>query len=383
MKTSEFGCVRFGGTSYSRLANDAGNQGCMSPDGHVWPLAHMAAEQSGEHYTHIILGHNNGQIPSEFVVVIQLLSQLVLMHALYVSAGRQVFQFTPGLIGEFKRTDISETPVGRLSLPYAAGFLHFGRQADLVLDEIGRTSPEQVDGAYYHCSPDGRLTVQFTLSRPHEAPSKLPGPAFSIKAENLGLPAHQAVDKAMEEYWGLDNQPPDNSALDAWHESGREWDATTRPVIHASLSLVLNALFYLDAYGADTGAVLPADIPAPLREAVEKAVRSGKPKAVRNARRELNAEGFTFVRMCGVDFDTQKAPGEGVEGSRHSVRTHWRRGHWRMQPCGPAYHSCAVPGSGRPWSGRIHPRQRDTCTTCCPTLPPVDFQTIHLSGRLS
>lgn len=300
----------------------------MAHDGTISPSAFIAAEQSAEAYLYAVMNNNGGQVPAEYYVLAHLLTEQVLQHALYVSAGRQVFHFTPAIIADFKRTDLSETPIGRLSLPYPAGFLHFSRQSDLALDDNWRTKAEYIDGAYFHCGPAGQLSIQLTLSRPEGESGGMAGPKFSLASSDLDLPAHQAIDVALER----DHRDSQFEGADA---ALQEWDAASRPVVHAALSLVLNALFYLDAYGADTQPSLPSTVPESLRVAYEKAARGTKPKILRNARNALIADGFTVVRLCGASPASAQTPDAANDGSGHAIRTHWRRGHWRMQPCGP------------------------------------------------
>lgn len=330
-KYSNFGCIRFHHSAFSRLASEAGNRGCLAADGAILDNGFAASSQSAEVYLHSVMDSFDGKVSAEYYVIARQLAQLVLLHALFISAGRQVFQFTPPILADFKCTDLSETPIGKLTLPYSAGFLHFGRQDDLLLDDQWRAEAEYVDGAYYHCGPAGQLTIQFTLSRPGGKWSKLPGPGFSIPETDLGMPAHEVIDRV------LDADVADAEDIrhkEAVHDTVSEWDAATRPVVHAALSLVVNALFYLDGYGADLELTVPAEAPQAVREAYEQAVKRGKPKAMRNARNALMAEGFTVVRLCGA-LVNDTAPTEECEAGGHSVRTHWRRGHWRMQPCGP------------------------------------------------
>lgn len=327
---SDFGCIRFHNSPFSRFATEVGNYGCMAADGSVYENAHAASTQTANAYMATVLEENQGKVPAHYYLLARYLSHSVLLHALYVSAGRQVFQFTPSILADFKRTDLSDTSIGKLTLPYAAGFLQFGRQDDLKIDDEWRIEAEYVDGAYYHCGPEGQLTIQLTLSRPDGTWSKLPGPSFSIGPDDLDLPAHEVVDKVLD----ADIASIDETKFkDALREAVGEWDTATRPIVHAALSLVLNALFYLDGYGADTGPVAPVSAPQADRDAYEKAIRSGKPKAIRSARNALMADGFSVVRLCGIS--TENNQGNDAQGDGYSVRTHWRRGHWRMQPCGP------------------------------------------------
>jgi hypothetical protein len=268
-KISDYGCVRFQQSIFGRLANDAGNRGCMSVDGSIHAAAFLVTEETAARYMVAVRDSHDGTVSAEFYVNAKLLSQMAMLHALYVSAGRQVFQFTPTIVGEFARTDLVETPIGRLRLPYAAGFLHFGRQSNLCLPEDWwRAEDEYVDGAYYHCGPQGQLTVQLTLSREDGSWSRVPGPHFSISPNLLDRPAHSVIDEVLDAEI-VDELDGDVEHANAVGDALKEWDQINRPVLHAALSLVLNALFYLDAYGADTGQVVPDSVPKELRDAFE------------------------------------------------------------------------------------------------------------------
>lgn len=304
----------------------------MAADGTISAAAFAASERSGERYVFAVMDNHGGQLPAEYGVVASLVMQQVLLHALYVSAGKQIFQFSSSLVRDFYRTDLSETPIGSLYLPYAAGFLHFGLQDELVLDNIWRAAPEYVDGAYYHLGPQGQLTVQLTLSRPGGTTSGLPGPYFSLETGDFECSAHVAVDRALDRVAAA--EVDGTARMSGLVSEFRDWEGVARPVIHQSLSLVLNALFYLDGYGADTPPLVPDLAPPHLRQLYERAAASGKPKRVREAIRSLEQAGFSVVRLCGVDRSPDE-PGEVTEVLQRNVRMHWRRGHWRMQPHGP------------------------------------------------
>lgn len=329
---SQYGCVRFHNSSFSVLAREAGNRGCMAADGTIAAAAFAASERSGEEYVFAVLDNHGGKLPPEYGVITSLLVQQVMMHALYVSAGKQVFQFSARMVQDFHRTDLSETPIGRLHLPYAAGFLHFGLQEDLALDNVWRTAPEYVDGAYYHLGPKGQLTVQLTLSRPGGKSSGLPGPYFSLDPGDLECSAHSSVDRALDRLCATERDESDR--MSGLSSEFRDWEGVARPVIHRSLSLVLNAMFYLDGYGADTQPMAPEAAPPHLQQMYEQAATSRKLKKTREAVRALEQAGFSVVRLCGIDRSPDESAA-ATEEHQKNVRMHWRRGHWRMQPHGP------------------------------------------------
>lgn len=329
---SRFGCVRFHRSPFSKLARDAGNCGCMATDGTISAAAFTASEMTGEKYIYAVMENHGGKLPAEYGVIASLMIQLVLLHALYVSAGKQIFQFSSSLVRDFLRTDLTETPIGHLHLPYAAGFLHFGLQEQLMLDNIWRATPEYIDGAYYHLGPSGQLTVQLTMARHDGTASGLPGPYFSLEAGDLECSAHVAVDRALDRIAAA--EVDETVGMSGLVSEYRDWEGVARPVIHQSLALVLNALFYLDGYGADTEPMVPDSAPQQLRQQYEHAASSGKPKKAREAIRALEEAGFSVVRLCGVGTSSNE-PSGAAEAHDEGVRMHWRRGHWRMQPCGP------------------------------------------------
>jgi hypothetical protein len=338
IRVSRYGCGRWDASQYTVLAREVGAAGCMDPDGTIRPAAFIAAARTRDTYFAAMAAHHGGKMDAIYAAITIGMHSQVLLHALFVSAGRQVFQFGTGIVADFKRTDVSETPVGKLTLPYAAGFLHFGIQDDLMLNDVGRTSAEYVDGAYYYRAPPGALTIQLTLSRPnHETWSKIPGPFCTLEESDLDIPAHEAIDRVLNRFVN-EAKPDDNlsgrETMSAISDGFWEWADTTRPILHASLALVLNALFYLEAYGSDTQPMPPADAPADLSEEYAQAMAIGKLKRVREAKKALLADGYSLVRLCGTTIGTSDGPPAETRDSR-TVRTHWRRGHWRMQPYGP------------------------------------------------
>lgn len=329
---SEFGCVRFRQSAFSHFSNIAGKAGCMSVDGVISASAFAASDATCTLYIQGLKEQFGESFDAIHMVGAKTLGQKVVLHAAYISAGQQTFQFSSELIEAFKRTDLSGTPIGHLKLPYAAGFLHFGRQNDLEVESVFRNSADFVDGAYFHCGPEGQLTVQLTLSKlTPTGHLGLSGPHFTATKDALDMDAHGALQVIMDaEIKAVCSGAPGEDAL---RSAMVEWNATHKQVLHSSLSLVLNALFYLDAYGADSKEIAPESIPQARRLAFEKAAASNKAKAIREARNQILADGFTTVRLCGpVKSSIDTEVGLNVSSE---VRMHWRRGHWRMQPCGP------------------------------------------------
>jgi hypothetical protein len=65
---------------------------------------------------------------------------------------------------------------------------------------------------------------------------------------------------------------------------------------------------------------------------LEKIDGARKPKDIQRTISKLTSMGYTKIHFCGKAFEPQNTDHFGV-GSE--IRAHWRRGHWRNQPCGP------------------------------------------------
>jgi hypothetical protein len=95
-----------------------------------------------------------------------------------------------------------------------------------------------------------------------------------------------------------------------------------------ALSLVFNCIAYLTAVPQVTEPEYPAGAPQTLIEKINKA---GTPKKKSILSKNMDNLGFTKVRFVK---DPSPHENSGSTPTSKTVRTHWRRGHWRSQPCG-------------------------------------------------
>lgn len=268
----------------------------------------------------------------------------------FISHGKQVFHFPSSLVEQFRQTEVDEVPGGVLKLPFPTVYLHFGAQPDL--DLYGRG--EFVDGAYLNLMEAGEkklLEIILTTAKVKDKktdplwPFDHLGRYYYLGFEILGEePVVKSVDNAfradvesalqrartergfLSTPWGDVANRAGKTAL----ESAAALDAGF-PSMRAALRLIINGLCFLSAYPEHMEGGWGDDAPSDL---VDRA-KNAKTKQHRFlAKRELQRQGFTFLRIGRVDQRTQTSAGEkGASGGK--MPTHWRRGHWRNQAYGP------------------------------------------------
>jgi hypothetical protein len=111
--------------------------------------------------------------------------------------------------------------------------------------------------------------------------------------------------------------------------------ADKRPLLHQSLQLIVNTLFYLSAMPEDIRDDWESDVPQAQRDQLN-AEKTGTRKAAENF---LANQGYVKVKMVGQQYaESANAIAVSDEiSSGRSVSMHLRRGHFRNQPYGPKH----------------------------------------------
>lgn len=287
--------------------------------------------------------------------------ELFMLYDQFEESGRQIFDLPPILAEMFRNTDVENVPLDMLHSPYQSYFLYFGPQDDLEFEEDWL-----VDGAYVtHIPEDGLLQVML-VSRPTDDSDirhwhSKPEPCFvfafdkSTKTMDVGTAldtvlsarlsalarevavgnaeASADIEKAQRalmadgiDVSGMHVIPNISEGAAARIEISKQ----RFPVFREALRLVINGICYLTAYPEDTDPQWPADAPQALRE---KAV-AGTDKEAKRAKSKLESLGYKAVHLCGQHFRRTEA-GQ-YESTDRSVKSGWRRGHWKRQHYGVA-----------------------------------------------
>jgi hypothetical protein len=274
-------------------------------------------------------------------------------YALYVRAGRQLYDFPASMVEMFRHTDVDQIPVSALKFQYPAQYLYFGPQEDLEL-----RPGWHVDGAYVcnHEATDeqaGWRVLTIVLTAAPRSPDfvrwdVVPEPCYTqaMNQDVLTGTIGAAVDAVLQEKLGTlapllekpDSVPVDLSAYegsgifegirlaDVSGKTARQNLAETQSmhkVYHEALKLVINGIAYLSSYPDDIQTSYPENTPASLREKL-----SAMPAKAQKTKSKLASMGFTPVHFCGQQA-RQEAPATGTV--TRNLKVWWRRGHWRHQ----------------------------------------------------
>lgn len=273
-------------------------------------------------------------------------------YAIYCAYGRNTFDFDESLISMFRNTDVGAVPIESLQLPFNAVYLSFGPQNDLLM--FGGKAV--IDGAYVrHVVPK---TMEIALSViPVNGWSPVNPSDFITDPDRnyyLPLPFIQglSVEDAIEQ--ALNNQlkakATSNATLEAFGEVQKEAKQDGieirsshlqssqifseeikegYAVFKKAMNLVVNGLCYLTAYHDDGKTEWPVDAPSSM---VDKVATAKTPKQKQRAESKLRSQGYSRVHFARET--SEKAAQSTGDAVHENVRTHWRRGHWRNQPCG-------------------------------------------------
>jgi hypothetical protein len=291
-------------------------------------------------------------------IVIESEEQLLSAWLNYCVAGRQIFEIPAHLSDMLRNTDADDIPVNLLRAPYPALYMKLGPQRDLEL-EVGWP----IDGVYVEYFPEDSFYC-FTFTALPASPTDIncwhafgePVAVVHFTAELAGMDLGAAVDHALSDLLqqlASEQAQGDQDATAELHlvaaTQGVEIGAATlvntttgsratqqiatthrrHPAMRGALQLAVNALCYLTAYPDDAMETWPIGTPPAL---VVK-TRTGTPRDRAKAASQLEAMGYTKVRLCGTKLPTPAAQ-HPDPSSTTSVRPHWRRGHWRRQPHG-------------------------------------------------
>ena len=96
-----------------------------------------------------------------------------------------------------------------------------------------------------------------------------------------------------------------------------------------ALPLLFNCIFYLSYSSLDIAPEYPPDAPKSLVEKIAKTPSTNRKRILTEKMERLGYTKIRFVSHAGLTSETN-AP----ETDR-TIRSHWRRGHWRLQRHGP------------------------------------------------
>lgn len=245
-------------------------------------------------------------------------------------AGRQMFVFPDSLIASFLETEVDDVPTSYLRCPYPHFYLKFGSYTDIAIPGIeGRF----LDGAYVS-EFDGGMRIDTTHFIP-SAGTGASGRAFGLMIDD-GCTVGEALDRGVasmrERQDEMEKEAKKHGDAYRHHLDTKAASLAIMesgiPLYRSCLRLVFNSLAFIHSHPDEIEDSF-LDAPRPL---VAKLERATTPKDVLRNTSKLMSAGFAKVRLCGRRISEELDHPGGIASE---VRSHWRRGHWRHQPCGP------------------------------------------------
>jgi hypothetical protein len=277
---------------------------------------------------------------------------------------RQIFNFDSELVGMLTKTEVGDVPWDSLRFPYQEFYIHFGCALESQIESNRRLY--KAEGAYVLVQPGpsfvegfnpGALHVQISTRLVHPSYEEVLGGmqrGFSLKepvyrmtvSGEAGETVTQALargraanlemcrkldgdilasSKGVAAQYGIDS-----GKLASANSLGLEERRFLRGELLTAeaLPLVFNCIAYLTAIPEQREAVYPAEAPKSLVERIEKA-----PTPKKKAILTKNMDHLGFTKLVFVKDPAPTAIAVPAETGK-TVRTHWRRGHWRSQAFG-------------------------------------------------
>src|SRR3990167_5037344 len=264
----------------------------------------------------------------------------------YQGCGKVIFDLSKVLTDTLLITDSEDIPCGEVPFPMSSFYLHFGSDSGLFHDGLnieGAFVTRMDDRMLIDLAPAGFgqpnfLSVQIgetligspiLLNEPAKPISQALVDSISdIQAKNRMIFEQVAVvERQLEHQYGQVVRVP--SPVQSLAKMG--------PLLQKSLTLIVNAMFYLAAEPEDVVEDWGSDTPDEALVNLELLRTSGKPGAIRTLENTLHNAGYSKVRYVGRKFGQSIAASQMHEAtvSGRSLAVHFRRGHFRRQPYGP------------------------------------------------
>lgn len=248
----------------------------------------------------------------------------------FLLSGSQVFQVARHLQGQQEFLDIERPLVVPTTLPYPTFFLALEPHPAFAIWDDCR-GPEFIDGCFVSQLAEGDLDLTFTV-RGEQAAVGLPGVSVRLPSSG-GSTQPSIVDlvsgHARRQEPKLDDAPPATGLTQRWKRQQAEATASLRRQTvgreQATAFAVNRVLKMLD---------LLSHLP---RQDASSPLRGSAPCL--EARQRVQPASAAPAAPRTIELALKPMPGapSGVGHFRASgpVTPHWRRSHWRHQPCGP------------------------------------------------
>lgn len=279
---------------------------------------------------------------------------------LFVAGGRNVFSLSPDVIELLSHTDASQVRMGDIELPYRRFYISF--EGGLSLNLPG--APNKIDGAYI-IQNDNQIGMFVTTRSTTASRSSLtqriqhPEPRFlayltlddpeamldamiekAIESNDIGVkPEKGAVERLHEGIeaekvgaleMGVDLRRPEVSGF----EREAAFTLEALPVGRRIISLIANILCFMTTKPDCGKPQWPTEAPRSLLKEFREASTDRRRHVASDKLADLGL--FSVRRLSFEASPPAASPQARSDAPGIEMAPHWRRGHWRRQPHGPA-----------------------------------------------
>lgn len=260
------------------------------------------------------------------------LREEALAYAAFVRAGSQVFTLSDEYVFNVGYAEGDPPFTVPSELPYPALFLAFRGRASMTISD-GIRPEDGCDGCFVRTGAREELHLLFTFKRDGDRATGLPGASLRLSPrQNAALGLRQHVEDELRrrglDVWklreparqgqnGLTVAQVDRMAgLLSYQREVRGW------AVSSAARLVLRSLESL------------RDLPV---QAQSKRQSGDSPQPLRDSAAPYSPAQDSHRRTVRLRLSQQALVCNGIGHQRvvGSISEHWRRAHWRRQPCGP------------------------------------------------
>lgn len=269
-------------------------------------------------------------------------ADLAKLYMVFSRTGKNIFHISPALVTMLSATSVDDICLANIKVPYPFFYLSFEKQQQLQL-RYSENRTFYIEGAYFQDEWEEIGTITRISLIANQNGQYLPGGELVYDRgmdKKPGRNIKEDLDEENEQLRGELKEGPWASLVRA-HEGGGEPDpimmeAETKEqafavanieVFQEAIKLIVNALCYISTYKEDVSLQFPSGAPKKL---LEKLSRATSPKQKKKVLSELDAMGYTRIRICGQNI--QQEYERSLSG--REMKSHWRRGHWRNQAYG-------------------------------------------------
>ncbi|HEY3931550.1 MAG TPA: hypothetical protein VGM58_04190 [Verrucomicrobiae bacterium] len=243
--------------------------------------------------------------------------------------GKNIFLFSDDLVNAFLKTDVEDIPVSLLKPPFDAFYFKFGQHTQI------QTVPNKdrfLDGAYIFARLGG-LVIEYTQCSDDGSIGSL-GLGFFLdlsNAKTIGEALERGIKTKAED---IHEHTKEAAGFGDGYKFMQDTEAQRRAIFEHGLpiykevtKLIANGLAYV-LYERDS---IKNDWLGAPESLVSKLEKSSTAKEKHRNESKLLSLGFSKVYLCSPVLEKE----DGHLPTGRELRPHWRRGHWRRQPCGP------------------------------------------------